>query len=218
MFPSFTVIAVTALQRSKRPASHRLRAYDPGDRPTLPFIVSHACDRVLVDRKQFGFSSRTSTPTIGARETPGTRVLERAKGRAAQPSGSNRAKSGRGESGFRSGRVVETSDEPPSTFVPRGDIGLAIMIINDDGVLRGLNEGEERKGHHPVYPSLAITLFTSVRSPSAKNTSRLNLAGLCPPIPGFDEATLISNWIRTPMYTRTEVSNVTHVHYGQSPR
>ena len=82
---------------------------DLDDRPALPFVGSRVRDSVLVGRKQLGFSLRASTLTAGVRETPGIRVFERVKCRAVQPPGSNRAKSGRSESRFRSGRFVETS-------------------------------------------------------------------------------------------------------------
>ena len=75
---------------------------------------------------------RASTSATGARETPGIRVLEGVEGRAVQPSGSNRAKSRRSESGSQSGRVVETLDEPPSTFVSKEDMRLVIVSSSDD--------------------------------------------------------------------------------------
>ena len=50
---------------------------------------------------------------------------------------------------FRSGRVVETSDESPSIFVSREDVRLAIMISGEDVILGSPNEGDERKSGHP---------------------------------------------------------------------
>ena len=117
---------------------------DLGDRPALPFVGSYTRDTVLVHSEQLGFSLRAPASTTGARTTPRICVLERVKGRVVQPPGSNRTKPGRSESGFRSGRVVETSDEPLSTFVSREDIRLAMVTSSDDGVLGGPNEEEER--------------------------------------------------------------------------
>ena len=120
-----------------------------GDCPTLPFVGSHARDRVLVYSKRLGFSLKAPTPIIGAREDPGIRILGRVKGYTVQPPGSNQAKSGRSESRFRRGRFVETSDEPLSTLVSRQDKRLATMTSSDDGVFGGLDEGGRRKCAHP---------------------------------------------------------------------
>jgi len=98
-------------------------------------------------RKQLRFSLRAST-TTGARDTPGIRILKGVEGRAVQPPGSARAESGRSESGFWGRRIVEASDELPSTFVSREDVGLAIMTSSDDGVLGGPYEGDERESGH----------------------------------------------------------------------
>ena len=106
---------------------------DPGDCLALPFVGSHVRDRALVDRKQAGFSLRAPTSTIGARETPRIRILERVRGRAIQFPGPNRDKSGRSENRFRSGRAVEIPDEPPSTFVPIEDVRPTIMASSDSG-------------------------------------------------------------------------------------
>ena len=113
-----------------------------------PFVGSLARDHAPVGRKQLGFSSRTSIPATGARETPGIRVLGPVKGHAVQPPVFKWAKSGRSEGRFRSGRVVETSNEPSSTVVSREDTWLAIVISSDDGVLRGPNEDDWRKSGH----------------------------------------------------------------------
>ena len=69
MFPNFMVTAVIALQHFKRPAPTDSGRTDLGDRPALPFVGSRACDSVLIDRKQLGFSLRVSAPTTGAWET-----------------------------------------------------------------------------------------------------------------------------------------------------
>ena len=122
---------------------------DLGDRHALPFVGSYARDSVLVYTEQRGSPLRAPASTTGARKTPRTCVLERVKGRVVQPPRSNRAKSGRSETGFRSGRVVETSDDPPSIVASREDTRLAIMTSSDDGALGGPNEGDERKSDHP---------------------------------------------------------------------
>ena len=88
------------------------------DRPTPPFIRPHARDGVLVHRKQLGFSLRTPTANTGARDTSGICVLEGVKSSAVQPPRSTRAESGRGKCRFWSRRVVKTSGELPSTFIP----------------------------------------------------------------------------------------------------
>ena len=112
-----------------------------GDCPTLPFVGSHARDRVLVYSKRLGFSLEAPTPIIGAREDPGIRVLGRVKGHTVQPPGSNQTKSGGSESRFLRGSLVETSDKPLSTLVSGEDKRLATMTSSDDGVFEGLNEG-----------------------------------------------------------------------------
>ena len=121
---------------------------DLGDRPTLPFVRSNARDGVLMYGEQLRLSLRTSTASTGARDTPGIRVPKGVKGRAVQFSGSTRTESGRTERGFWSGRIVETSDEPPSTFVSGEDIRLAIVASSNDRVFGGPDEGDERESGH----------------------------------------------------------------------
>ena len=118
------------------------------DPPTLPFVGSYARDGVLVYCKQLGLSLRASTTSTGALDTPGICILERIKGRAIQPPRSTRAESGRTESGFWSGSIVETSDELPSTFVSGEDIRLAVMASSDDSILGGPNEGDKGESGH----------------------------------------------------------------------
>ena len=138
--------------RSRVP-SHRLPveygSTDLGDNPIQPSVRSRVRDRVLVDLRQLGFSLTTFTSPAGARESRKIRVLERVKGRAVQPPASDRDKLEWGEGKFRSGRVIETADESPSTFASREDVRLEIMASSDDGVPGGLNEGDERKSGHP---------------------------------------------------------------------
>ena len=114
--------------------------------PSLSLVRPHARDGVLMHRKQLGFSLRTSTTSTCTRHTPGIGVLKGVEGRTVQPPRSARAEPGRTESRFRSRRVVETSDELPSTFVSGEDVGLAIMTSSDDGILRGPYESDEREG------------------------------------------------------------------------
>ena len=119
------------------------------DCPTPPLVRPHARDSVLMYREKLGFSLRASTASAAARDTPGISVLEGIKSRAVQLPGSTRAESGRGKGRFGSRRVVETSDEPPSTLVSGKDVRLAIMTSSDDGVLGGPHEGDERESGHP---------------------------------------------------------------------
>ena len=117
------------------------------DCPTLSLVRPHARDGVLMHCKQLGFSLRASTTTTGARNTPRICVLEGVEGRAIQPPRSTGAESGRTKGGLGSGRVVEASNELPSTFVSGEDVWLAIVTSSDDGILGGpykSDEGESR--------------------------------------------------------------------------
>ena len=118
------------------------------DGSTLPFIMPHARNSVLMHREQLGFPLRTSTATTDAGDTPGIRVLKRVKGRTVQPPRSTRTESGRTESGFRSRRIIQTANELPSTFVSGEDVRLAIMTGGDDSILGGPYEGNERERGH----------------------------------------------------------------------
>jgi len=118
------------------------------DRPNLPFVMSNACDGILMDSEQLGLSLGTSTAGADARDTPGIRVLKGVKGRTVQLPGSTRIEPGRGESRFWSGRIVETSDELPSAFVSGEDVRLAIVTGSNDRVFGGPDEGDERESGH----------------------------------------------------------------------